>query len=73
MMTMFCTPKREADAAHHGIGLGTVYARFDDPQKARLLANCNRFSGKWNAHYFDGWTVETAVDDLRRRLRMVVG
>jgi hypothetical protein len=45
-------------------GLGTVFTCFDDPQAARQLVDCNRFSGKWNHHYFDGWTVETAIDNL---------
>jgi hypothetical protein len=54
------------------IGLGTVFTRFDDPQAARQLVDCNRFSGKWNFHYFDGWTAETAIDDLSDQLRTVL-
>ena len=54
------------------IGLGTVFTRFDDPQAARQLVDCNRFNGKWNHHYFDGWTVETAIDDLSSRLKKVL-
>ncbi len=54
------------------IGLGTVFARFKDPQKAREMVDCNRFSGKWNAHYYDAWTVETAVYDLSVRLKKVL-
>ena len=54
------------------IGLGTVFTRFDDPQAARQLVDCNPFSGKWNFHYFDGWTVETAIDDLSAQLRTVL-
>lgn len=54
------------------IGLGTVFTRFDDPQAARQLVDCNRFSGKWNFHYFDGWTVETAMDDLSDQLKGVL-
>ena len=50
----------------------TVFTRSDDPHAAQL-ANCNRFNGKWNARLFDGWTVETAIYDLRIRLRMVLG
>jgi hypothetical protein len=45
-------------------GLGTVFGRFDDPKAARQLVDCNPFSGKWNHHYFDGWTAETAVANL---------
>jgi len=54
------------------IGLGTVFSRFDDPQAARQLVDCNPFSGKWNHHYFDGWTVETALDDLSAQMRRVM-
>jgi hypothetical protein len=52
--------------------LGTVFARFDDPQVARQIVECNPYSGKWNHHYFDGWTVETATDDFTARLRRVL-
>ena len=54
------------------IGLGTVFTRFNDPQAARQLVDCNRFSGKWNQHYFDAWTVETAVEDLTFQLDKVL-
>lgn len=53
------------------IGLGTVFSRFDDPLTAVQLVDCNRFSGKWNFHFFDGWTVKAAVDDLSVRLKTV--
>ena len=36
-------------------GLGTLFTCFDDPQAARQFVDCNRFSGKWNFHFFDGW------------------
>jgi hypothetical protein len=52
--------------------LGTVFARFDDPKAARQIVECNPYSGKWNHHYFDGWTVETATDDFTARLRRVL-
>ncbi len=57
---------------YEGEELGTVFARFDDPQAARQFVDCNRFSGKWNHHYFDGWTVETAIDDLACQLQKVI-
>lgn len=57
---------------YEGEVLGTVYTRFDDPQAARGLVDCNPFSGKWNHHYFDGWTVETAISDLTYQLRKVL-
>ncbi len=46
-------------------GPGTVYARFEDPKRATEYVVCNPFSGKWNHHYFDGWTVEASIDHLR--------
>ncbi len=57
---------------HRGEGLGTVFGRFDDPQAARRLVDCNPFSGKWNHHYFGGWTAETAIADLSAELRKVM-
>ena len=52
--------------------LGTVFARFEDPEAAHEIVDCNPFSGKWNHHYFGGWTVETAISDLSAQLRMVL-
>jgi hypothetical protein len=57
---------------HETEGLGTVFARFDDPQAALKLVGCNKFSGKWNFSYFCGWTVETAVEDYRNQLKKVL-
>jgi hypothetical protein len=58
---------------HYSAGeVGTVFSRFDNPQAALQLVDCNRFSGKWNFHYFTGWTVETAIADLASQLRRVL-
>lgn len=53
-------------------GLGTVFSRFDNPQAARQLVNCNPFSGKWNFHFFSGWSVEAAIQDLAFQLNKVL-
>ena len=53
-------------------GPGTVFTCFDDPKAAREFVDCNKFSGKWNFHYFDGWTVEAAIKDFSARLRLVL-
>ncbi|MGO8744665.1 MAG: hypothetical protein ACLQNE_01625 [Thermoguttaceae bacterium] len=59
--------------ANQRLGLGTVFTCFDDPKVARaLVPDCNRFSGKWNHHYFDGWTVEGALADLEFQLKRIV-
>ena len=51
-------------------GLGTIFTRFDDPQRAVAILgqSVNPYSGKWNHHYFDGWTVETALLGVNPRL-----
>jgi hypothetical protein len=54
------------------IGLGTLFTRFDDPQAARQYVDCNMYSGKWNHHYFDGWTVKTAIADITYWLGKVI-
>jgi hypothetical protein len=51
---------------------GTVFTCFDDPAAARQLVDCNRFSGKWNHHYFDGWDTKTALADLSIQLEKVL-
>lgn len=53
-------------------GLGTLFGRFDDPQAARQMVACNPFSGKWNFHFFSGWTVESALHEITFQLRKVL-
>jgi hypothetical protein len=53
-------------------GLGTVFTRFDDPRAAMQLVACNPHSGKWNFHFFDGWTVEAAIQELAFQLNTVL-
>lgn len=53
-------------------GPGTVFTRFDNPQGAKFLTDCNPHSGKWNHHFFDGWTVEEALAALEHCLRYVL-
>jgi hypothetical protein len=52
-------------------GPGTVFACFENATAASTIVS-NRFSGKWNLHYFDGWTVEAALKDLEAKLRRVL-
>ena len=54
-------------------GLGTVFTRFDDPQSARQLVACNPHSGKWNFHFFSGWSVESALQEIAFQLSKVLG
>ncbi len=53
-------------------GLGTLFTRFDDPSRAKQIVRCNPYSGKWNFHFFDGWTVKAAIDHLRYSLESVL-
>jgi hypothetical protein len=53
-------------------GLGTVFSRFEDPKAARELVDCNRYSGKWNHHFFAGWTMEGAIQELAFQLKKVL-
>ena len=53
-------------------GLGTMYACFDDPQAARQLVDCNPFCGKWNFHFFAGWDVDSALNELAYQLKKVL-
>ena len=54
------------------LALGTVFSRFDNPQAARQFVACNPHSGKWNHHFFDGWSVESAIMELDYQLRKVL-
>ena len=53
-------------------GPGTVFTRFDDPEAARKLLDCNPYSGKWNHHYFGDWSVDTAIYDLSVQLKKML-
>ena len=57
---------------NHCEGLGTVFARFESPQAARELVCCNPYSGKWNHHFFAGWDVESALNELAYQLKKVL-
>lgn len=52
-------------------GPGTVFTRFEEPERARLLVECNPYSGKWNHHYFGTWRVDDALADLQYQLERI--
>ena len=66
-------PLRIHPSENHAEGLGTVFTRFDDPQSARQLVACNPHSGKWNFHFFSGWSVESALQEIAFQLSKVLG
>jgi hypothetical protein len=43
-----------------------IAGRFDDVEAARKLVDSNPYSGKWNHHYWRGWT-----SDFYRGLRLL--
>lgn len=53
-------------------GLGTVFCRFDDPQTAKELVDCNPYSGKWNFHFFNGWSLAAALHHFAFSLAKVM-
>ena len=53
-------------------GLGTVFTRFDDPKAATELVPSNPYSGKWNFHFFNGWSVESALEEFTLQLAKVL-
>ena len=53
-------------------GLGTLFACFDNPQAARQLVPCNPHSGKFNLHFFNGWSVQSAIEEIARQLQRVL-
>ena len=72
LLTTKAGPLRIYPAENLAVGLGSVFARFDDPQAAGQFVACNPFSGKWNHHFFDGWSVESAIMELAFQLRKVL-
>lgn len=57
-------------AERHGRGLGSVMTRFEEPQQA-IEMGCNPVSGKWNHYYFEGVTIEQALENLEGCLELV--
>ena len=46
-----------------------LFTRWQDPVAARQHGiDCNRFSGKWNTHFPNGWAVAECLDTIRRVL-----
>jgi len=61
------------------VGPGTMYCRFQDVDRAvakltptDLLGRLNRYSGKWNFSYFDGWTADTAFADFQHQINRLL-
>jgi len=52
-------------------GPGSVFTRFGNPEQAKKTVGCNPYSGKWNHHYFDPWSVNDALNNLEFELAKV--
>ncbi len=39
--------------SQQGSTVYSIFSRFDDVNKALSIFNCNRFTGKYNFHFFD--------------------
>lgn len=48
----------------------SIFMRFDDPQSAKQVVDCNQFSGKWNIHER---TEEDAINEFIDRINLVMG
>ncbi len=53
-------------------GIGIVYTRFDEAQRALCEVDCHSVLGKWNHYYISGWTVKEAIDDFTFWIRRVM-
>jgi len=59
--------------------LGWVAGRFDNILAAQQLLGKGMYdpgsvglSGKWNHHFFEGWTAEMAVAEMKRQLQKIL-
>lgn len=48
----------------------SIFMRFDDPQSAKQVVDCNPYSGKWNIHER---TEEDALNEFYERINQVLG
>lgn len=53
--------KLEVSLTDNSGDLWTVFTRFDEPQRAIKVFNCNPFSGKHNFHYSGGVMAREAL------------
>jgi hypothetical protein len=50
----------------------TVFSRFDEPDRAKEITDCNIYSGKWNFHYhWRGTDVKEASKQVLASMRRV--
>lgn len=52
-------------------GPGDVMTRFHFAKMANPHTGCNPFSGKWNHHYFDGYSEKSALDAFKASMERV--
>ncbi len=53
-LNSFCGPiwlRVDENDARRSVFVGTVYTHFAKPEKAKVIVDCNPYSGKWNFHY----------------------
>ena len=53
----------------------TIFARFEDPERARALGSPNPHTGKWNLHggnVAEGTTAEEVFAEWTRRMRPIL-
>jgi hypothetical protein len=48
--------------------IGSIFTRFDQPQRARTKTNCNPNSGKWNFHFGKGYRAERAFREFKNAI-----
>jgi hypothetical protein len=49
----------------------TVFARFEDAERAHRHTGCQRYTGRWDHQYLEPWTVKKALADLKSLLKKV--
>ena len=50
-------------------GVLSVFAKFEDVEKAKQVVDCNPYSGKWNYH--TSATVEVALMEFEERIQSI--
>jgi hypothetical protein len=56
---------------HYDLWFGTIFSRFEEPDRARIVPNTNPYSGKWNFHFGKNDSPDEAFQLFKSNLESV--
>ena len=56
---------------HYDLWFGTIFTKFEDPDRARVVPGTNPYSGKWNFHFGEKDSADDAFQLFQSNLESV--